>query len=195
MKEIKDAMREMSEFVGKAPAKLDKKQVDTFIKALLEAKRVFVMGAGRSGLVARAFAIRLTHLAIDTYVIGETTTPSLKKGDLFLAISGSGETDLVVDATRIVKKIGVKVGVLTSYLNSSLAKLADFVVILPGRTKFGARGGFVERQLLGEYAPLVPLGTLFELTASVFLDGVIVALMAKLGKKEEDLRLRHATVE
>lgn len=195
MKEIKDAMREISKLVGEASTKLDEKQVDAFTKTLLETKRVFVVGAGRSGLVAKAFAMRLMQLGIDVYVIGETTAPSLKEGDLFFAISGSGETDLIVSAAQIAKKAGAKVGVVTSYPRSSLGKLADLLVTLPGRTKTETTTDFVERELLGEYAPLAPLGTLFEITAMVFLDGVVAALMTALGKKEEDLRARHATIE
>ena len=194
MKGTKDAMREIARLVGEASTKLDKEQVDTFLKTLLETKRVFVMGAGRSGLVAKAFAMRLMQLGIDAHVIGETTTPSLKGGDLLFTISGSGETDLVVSAAQISKKAGAKVGVLTSYPRSSLAKLADLVIVVPGRTKTETTTDFVERELLGEYAPVVPLGTLFEITAMVFLDGVTAALMSALGKKEEDLRARHATI-
>jgi 6-phospho 3-hexuloisomerase len=188
-------MREMADQILKVSNVLDDRQVDDFIQALLKAKRVFVIGAGRSGLVAKAFAMRLMHLGMDTYVIGETITPALREGDLFIAVSGSGETNLTVRAAEIAKKIGAKIAAITSYPNSSLGKIADYMVILPGRVKTESTTDFVHRELAGEYASLAPLGTMFEITALVFLDGVIASLMTRLGKREEDLRARHATIE
>jgi 6-phospho-3-hexuloisomerase len=73
--------------------------------------------------------------------------------------------------------------------------MADVVVVLPGRTRTETISEYVERELAGEHASLAPLGTLFEISASVFLDGVIAALMNKLNKKEKDLKERHANVE
>lgn len=154
-----------------------------------------MVGAGRSGLVVKAFATRLMHLDFEVYVVGETITPALRPGDLLVALSGSGETDLIVESAKIAKKVGARVAAITSYPRSSLAKLADLVVTLPGRTKIASIKGFVRRELYGEYASLTPLGTLFEISSMVFLDAIISSLMVKLGKKEEDLRAKHATIE
>jgi 6-phospho 3-hexuloisomerase len=195
MREVKRAMREIIDQVQKASDELDSKQVNGFIKVLRDSKRIFVIGAGRSGIVARAFAMRLMHLGFDTHVIGETITPAVSKEDLLVGVSGSGETSLVVNAAKIAKNIGAKVAVITSYPDSSLARTADQVVVLPGRTWTAATTDFVQRQIAGEYESLTPMGTLFEATALVFLDGVIASLMNKLGKKEEELRARHATIE
>lgn len=194
MKETRRAMGEITEHLQNASKKLRKKQVDDFVKVLIGARRVFVAGAGRSGMVVKAFAMRLMHLDLDVYVVGETITPSLRLGDLLIAVSGSGETDLIVEAAKIAKRVGTKIVAITSYSKSSLAKLADFPVIIPGRTKVARTRAFMGRELAGEYASLTPLGTLFEVTAMVFLDGVIASLMVKLGRKEEELRARHATI-
>ncbi|MDI6819801.1 MAG: 6-phospho-3-hexuloisomerase [Candidatus Hodarchaeaceae archaeon] len=195
MREIQRAMREIAEQMTDVSKALDGKQVKDFVQALLRAKRVFVIGAGRSGLVAKAFAMRMMHLGLDTYVVGETITPALRSGDMLVAVSGSGETSLTVGAAEIAKKIGARIAAVTSYPNSSLAKIADYLVILPGRMKTESTTDFVHRELKGEYASLAPLGTIFEITALVFFDGVIASLMTALGKKEEDLRARHATIE
>lgn len=195
MRDVRRAMREVAEGVLDVLGELDDKQVDSFIRALLNAKRVFVIGAGRSGLVAKAFAMRLMHLGMDTHVVGETITPALREGDVLVAVSGSGETNLIVSAAEIAKKIGAKIAAVTSYPKSSLAKLADHVVILPGRKRTESTTDFVHRELTGEYASLAPLGTMFEITALVFFDGIVASLMTSLGKREEDLRARHATLE
>jgi len=195
MRDVQHAMREIAEQVLDVSGALDRKQVDNFIQALLGAKRIFVVGAGRSGLVARAFAMRLMHLGLDTHVVGETITPSLREGDLLVAVSGSGETSLTMSAAEIAKKIGAKITAVTSYPKSDLAKISDHIVVLPGRTKTESTTDFLSRELLGEHPSSAPLGTMFEIAALVFFDGVIAGLMAALGKKEEDLRARHATIE
>ena len=188
-------MREIAEQVLDVLGALNGEQVESFVQSLLDAKRIFVIGAGRSGLVARAFAMRMMHLGLDTHVVGETITPSLREGDLLVAVSGSGETSLTVSAAEIAKKIGAKIVAVTSYPKSSLAKISDHMVILPGRTKTESTPDFLRRELLGEHPSSAPLGTTFEITALVFFDGVIAGLMAALGEKEEDLRARHATIE
>lgn len=114
---------------------------------------------------------------------------------MLIALSGSGETDLIVEAAKIAKRVGTKVVAITSYPKSSLANLADDVVILPGRRRVARILKFMKRELAGEYASLAPLDTLFEVTALVFLDSIIASLMIKLGRKEEELRARHATIE
>lgn len=188
-------MDEIIDFLGGVPKRLKAREVEGFMEALLDAKRVFVVGAGRSGLVVKSFAMRLMHLGIDIYVIGETITRSIRKEDLLVALSGSGETDLIIESAKIAKKIGARVVAITSYPESSLARLADLIVTLPGRREIAKTRRFMKRQLAGEYASLTPLGTLFEVGAMVFLDGVIASLMTKMGEKEEDLRARHATIE
>jgi len=195
MREIQQAMREIAEQVLDVSGALDNKQVGNFIQSLLDAKRIFVIGAGRSGLVAKAFAMRMMHLGLDTHVVGETITPSLREDDLLVAVSGSGETSLTVSAAEIAKKIGAKIVAVTSYPKSSLSKISDHIVILPGRTKTESTPDFMHRELLGEHPSFAPLGTTFEIAALVFFDGVIASLMTTLGKKEEDLRARHATIE
>lgn len=186
MKGIKDAL-----------ASLDEKEVEKMLGILQKSmnKRVLVIGAGRSGLVGRAFAMRLMHLGYNVYVVGETITPALEKGDLLFAISGSGTTTFVVAAARIAKKVGAKIIGLTSYPESPFGKLADHIVVMKGRTKLAERKDYFSRQILGVHEPLAPLGTLFEDSTMIFLDGLITELMYRLKKTEKDLSKKHATIE
>ena len=57
--------------------------------------RVFVYGAGRSGLMLRALAMRLMQMGKCAYVVGETVTPSVEEGDLLILASASGKTHSV----------------------------------------------------------------------------------------------------
>jgi len=70
-------MEEMADSIKKTTAGLDKAQTSAFFLRILDAKRIYVTGAGRSGLIARAFAMRLLHLGFDVFVVGETVTPAI----------------------------------------------------------------------------------------------------------------------
>ncbi|MEM0372077.1 MAG: 6-phospho-3-hexuloisomerase [Ignisphaera sp.] len=169
--------------------------VEVLIKAYHESRKVLVMGAGRSGLVGRAFALRLKHLGFDVYVLGDTIISPVRKNDIAIAISGSGRTALIVTAAEAAKQVGAIVVAITTYIDSPLAKLADIVVEVPGRTKVSAIEDYFARQVLGIHEPLAPLGTLFEDCTMVFLDSIIAELMGRLHKNEEDLRNEHANIE
>ncbi len=172
-----------------------KQLVDTLVNAYNDSKKVLVIGAGRSGLVGRAFAMRLMHLGFNVYVLGETIVPALHPGDVVIAISGSGRTKLVVTAAEVAKSVGATVVSLTTFPESPLGKLSDLIVQIPGRTKVSSEDDYNVRQLIGIYEPLAPLGTLFEITTMVILDSVVSELMVRLGKTEEDLKKRHANIE
>ncbi len=191
------AIEEIIRGVQEAVRSIDTASVGRMLKTLEDARdrKVMVVGVGRSGLIGRAFAMRLMHLSYKVYVVGETITPAVEKEDVLIAISGSGTTTFVVAATEMAKKMGARVIAITSYPTSSLGKLADVVVVIRGRTKLARSNDYFSRQILGVHEPLAPLGTMFEQSSMVFLDGVVAELMYRMGKTEEDLRKRHATIE
>ena len=193
------AYMQIANFILNALNVLRRTQLEKFVEVLVEAyragKKVLVMGAGRSGLVGRAFAMRLKHLGFDVYVLGDTIVSPVKQGDVVIAISGSGRTGLIVTAAEAAKSVGAKVVAITTFTDSPLAKIADIVVEVPGRTKVSQVEDYFARQILGLHEPLAPLGTLFEDTTMVFLGAVVAELMHRLGKSEEDLRRGHANIE
>jgi len=196
---LKAAAEEILAGVEKAIKELDADQVEKMIQMILEAKdrKIFVVGMGRSGFVGRAFALRLMNLGFNVYFLGETITPAAGKDDLVIAISGTGLTKLVVSAVAAAKDIGAKIVAITSYKDSPLGQTADLIVLLGGRTKMGwpREEDYLARQILGEREPLSPLGSIFENNCMVFLDGLIVELMYRMKKSENDLKMRHATIE
>ncbi|TDA27147.1 MAG: 6-phospho-3-hexuloisomerase [Archaeoglobi archaeon] len=157
----------------------DQKKVEKFIDAIEGSKKIFCSGIGRSGLVARAFAMRLMHLGYEAYVIGETITPRIEPRDLLIAVSGSGETPIIVAFAKKTKEIGAKVVAVTSKADSSIAKIADLTIVL--KSKFGK-----------EISKFAPLGTLFEITALIFLDGIVAEIMEKKNISEDKLARRHS---
>lgn len=175
---------------------LDEESIDKFEDIIIESQNVFVTGAGRSGLAAKAFAMRLMHLGVSAYVVGETISPAIYENDCIVAISGSGETNTIVSAATIAKKRGSKVLAVTSYPESTLGQLADTCLLVKGRTKQEVDDeNYMKRQIYGNYTSLTPLGTAFELTTLVFLDAIVSELMEKMHQTESDLKARHTVLE
>ena len=199
MKYFEMAVKELLSGAERVIKSIDRESIEEFIRTLVEARekrrKVFIVGSGRSGLVGKAFALRLMHLGFNTYVAGETIIPALRKGDIVVAISGSGMTKTVVALAEAAKEIGVKVIAVTSHPDSKLGRIADQVVVIKGRTKVAEERNYEIRQLMGEHESLAPLGTMFEVSAMIFLDSVIAELMRRLGVTEEEMRRRHAVVE
>ena len=175
---------------------LDEKAVDEFENIIINSENIFVTGAGRSGLAAKAFAMRLMHLGLSSFVVGETISPAINENDCIIAISGSGETNTIVSAAKIAKNRGSKVLAVTSYPESTLGQLSDAYLFVKGRTKKEVDDeNYMKRQIHGNYTSLTPLGTAFELTTLVFLDAIVSELMEKMEQTESDLKARHTVLE
>ena len=192
---INDAIEEIVENIMAVSAETDENNVMEMMEILTSSKNVFLLGQGRSGLVARAFAMRLMHLGISVYVVGETITPAIDYDYCLLAISGSGETSYIISTAKIAKKRGAKIVAVTSYDNSTLGNLSDLVIHIKGRTKVDSEKNYIKRQMNGKHLSLSPLGTLFEVSTLIFLDALIAQLMDKMGKTEDDLKNRHTVLE
>ena len=189
------SMNLIADHIKKVASKLDTGSVTSLVNGIMDSKRIFLMGAGRSGLAARAFAMRLMHLGFIVYFVGETTTPAVQPDDLVIAVSGSGETPSIANLGGISKKIGSKLAVITSNKDSTLGRISDIVVIVPGRPKEDiVYEDYHERRMIG-YPQLAPLGTIFEISALVFLDAVISELMVRTGASEAELKKRHTVFE
>jgi len=196
MEIMKTSIRAILNNIESAQEFLDEKAIDEFEDIIIESKNIFVTGAGRSGLAAKAFAMRLMHLGLSAYVVGETISPAIYEDDCIIAISGSGETNTIVSAAKIAKNRGSKVLALTSYPESTLGQLADSYILVKGRTKKEVDDeNYIKRQIHGNYTSLTPLGTAFELTTLVFLDAIVSELMEKMHQTESDLKARHTVLE
>ena len=151
---------------------------------------VFIAGAGRSGLMGRAFAMRLMHLGFKAYVVGETVTPAIRSRDVLIAISGSGSTKSVVIAAEKCREVGAFIVALTSKTESVLGGLSSVNVILPSKSnadKIDAASCSSSAQML--------MGTGFEISTLVFADAFILHLASVIDVKESEMKERHANTE
>lgn len=154
---------------ARALAGVDSGRVNHFCRLIMAAPRIFVTGEGRSGLMARAFAMRLMHLGYTAHVVGETTTPAIQRGDLLVAVSGSGETAITRHVLTQAGAAGARTALVSSRPDSSIGRAADFVLVVPGATK---------RREEGELPSEQPLGSLFDQAAHLTLDAAILVLGA-----------------
>ncbi len=97
---VTDTMETIADHLMDVSKSLDLASLDEFARMLNAANRIFIMGAGRSGLVAKSFAMRLMHIGYQVYVVGEIVTPAVTAGDVVVAISGSGNTRTIPSSAR-----------------------------------------------------------------------------------------------
>ena len=171
--------------IADTAAKIDEQEVAAVAAHLGQTGRVFIAGAGRSGLVLRMAAMRLMHLGLTVHVAGETTTPAIGSGDLLLVASGSGTTSGVLKSAETAAKVGARIAAFTTNPDSPLARLADAVVIIPAAQKTD-HGSGVSRQYSG---------SLFEQILFLTTEALFQSLWDSTDEPAEQLWLRHANLE
>ncbi|OIN96600.1 hypothetical protein AUJ66_05730 [Candidatus Desantisbacteria bacterium CG1_02_38_46] len=183
--EIEKAIEIILDEERKVMGRVDKKIVEKFIKKILIAKRIFLAGEGRSGLIAKTFAMRLMQLGFETYVAGETITPGIGRGDLLIACSGSGETEVTFHMAEVARNYGAKVVTFTANRNSTIVNVSDLVVGVPVPFK-----GKFKRNGLEQIG-----GSLFEQGLFLMMEAVVLILMRRLKKSPHELWKRHTKLE
>jgi 6-phospho-3-hexuloisomerase len=194
---VQEMMRLMASKIRAIANTISDDEAEKFIAELLNAKRIYVIGAGRSGLVAKAFAMRLMHLGMQAFVVGETITPALNPGDAMVIFSGSGRTKTVADLAETAKEIGARICLITANGDSRIGKISDCIVIIEHH-RDNVEDDAVEfeiRQMMGDHKSFAPLGTLFETTSMIFADAVISRLMEITKTDENALKGRHTNIE
>ena len=160
---------------------------DRLVTALLEAEEIFTAGAGRSGLAAKGFAMRLMHLGRNSHVVGETCTPNITDKGLLVICSGSGATSSLADHAAKASQMGAEVALITINSDCPIARMADIVIEIPAVSP--------KRALQGAVKSIQPMGSLFEQSVNLYLDSIILILMEKLQMDSDTMFGRHANLE
>ena len=180
---ISQILDELGETVGRVCNDSAEKLAD----AIIDAQTIFVAGAGRSGLAMESFAMRLMHMGFDTYVVGETVTPSITDKDVLLIGSGSGSTSSLVVSANKADAISATICLITIDEHSLIGKLAEIVLTIP------APSPKIDRDL--GFRSVQPMGSLFEQSLLLTLDAIVLLLMRKTGKTAELMFTKHANLE
>ena len=159
---------------------VDRREMARLVDVVAGARRMFVTGMGRSGLMTRALAMRLMHLKLEVFVVGETTTPSIRKGDLLLCCTRFGRSRSLKTYIDKAHEVGARAAVITMTLRSPLARQADDVFLIPVHEGGGSRQ---------------PLGTIFEQSLLLYCDALVMLAMKRLGISEKEMARRHTQLE
>lgn len=155
-------------------------RTEEFVLAIRKARRVFLYGVGRSGLVARMFGMRLVHLGRDSTIVGDTTTPAIRARDLLVVCSRTGQSPILHHAVDLAHNEKAKAACVVGMRDTPLARECDLVVRLPLESAKGEKDQ--------------PMGSLFEQALLLYLDHVVLRLMAALQKTEEDMERVHSNL-
>ena len=179
---ISNILEELNRTLPAIPAN----EIESFSGLIMNANNIFVSGAGRSRFAVMAFCMRLMHMGFAAYMVGETTTPGIKQGDLLIIGSGSGETATLSCHAKKAKDAGAHLALVSIYPQSTIGQLADVVVQIRAPTPKAAESGFISIQ---------PMGSLFEQSLFLLLDSVVLLLMDKKDDNSADMFTKHANLE
>lgn len=178
----KNIVNELSDLVNH----LDEKQSDSLFEQITNAKNIFLAGAGRSKLMLQAFGMRLMHLGFNVHIVGDVTTPAIDKEDLLLIASGSGETNSLVIMANKAKNIGAKIALISTKQSSSIASVADTIVVIPTSTP---------KNRDSKPLSIQPGASLFEQTLLIYFDSFILTYMLDNTIELSKIMLKHANLE
>ncbi|MFD2923608.1 6-phospho-3-hexuloisomerase [Halobacillus naozhouensis] len=184
---MKQTIHTVAYEISQVLSNVSEEQAIQLSRSIEKAKRIFVAGEGRSGMMGKAFAMRLMHAGYNVYVTGETITPNIQKGDRLLAISGSGSTQSICQFAKKAKEQEAQVTAVTTNANSSLADISDDVLVIPAATK---------KRLSEEPATIQPLGNQFDQSLHLLLDAIIIYTIEQSKQtNNEEMTERHANLE
>lgn len=108
-------------------------EVSELIKAVAQAKQLFVFGIGASGLAAQNICQKWNRIGYPTVADDDLNNllPKMvnaQPGDVLWVISNSGESPEALVAAKFAREIGIKLVSLTRFGNNSLAKTSDIAV-------------------------------------------------------------------
>ena len=187
MQEFQQVIAGMLQEVAETLQAVDEAELAALRHALRSMPRIFIAGRGRSGLQMEAFAMRLMHVGLTVHVVDGVTTPAVEKGDLLLIGSGSGQTPSLVRFAETAAGVGATVALITTAASSPIGQAASMVVHLSAPTPKVAGSDLS--------TSVQPLGSRFELSLGMLLDGLVLLLMDDLGVSAEKMFARHANLE
>lgn len=186
VREISALSLEILDEIAVSVKTIEKDALDALVAELEAARRVFCVGAGRSGILMQAFCMRLNHLGFEAYMAGGLPCPPVASGDLVVVASGSGETRSVAAIVAQGRKAGARVVMFTTQRPRPGIIDADVSIVVPAPAMLVNADSNISRQ---------PMRTLFEQVLFVLCDAVVWGLKAKNGIGEEEMARRHANLE
>ncbi|MCK9407254.1 MAG: sugar phosphate isomerase [Methanothrix sp.] len=180
-------------------SRMDPEHLENWLIRLLpRSGRYIIGGVGRSGLVARAFEMRFTHLNKISYWERDFNTPSFQIGDVYIPITGTGNTYEALEGTTLALKKGADVMPITANPSSrqvsilSKCKRSKDIAVVPVKEEYSSLfSGDTSSTtwLMSDYTKFrYPI---FEINASIFTNSVVAVGAEFLGIAEAGMRRMH----
>jgi len=156
-------------------------EFDDFVSSINACSgRVILTGIGKSGLISKKIAATFSSIGIPAVYLHPADSlhgdlGMVQKGDIFLIISYSGETDEVIRMLPWIKRMGIPALVVTGNPESTIAGFADCVLNVK----------------VEEACPYNMVPTSSTTTTLAIGDAIAVALMKERNFQEEDFALLH----
>ena len=158
---------------------------DDFIKAVSILQsctgKVIVTGIGKSGIVSQKLASTLSCSGTPAFFLHPAEgvhgdCGMIAKEDVVIAVSNSGETDEVIKLLPLIKRMGIKLIVLTGKPDAVLSRSADVVL---------------DVSVKEEACPLGLVPTSSTTAAVAMGDALALTLLERRGFNEEDFAVLH----
>ncbi|EPC3784286.1 SIS domain-containing protein [Citrobacter farmeri] len=163
--------------------KVDEQQIEQLIEEIRQARTIQLYAMGRMQLSVRGFAMRLKHMGFDSYVVYDTTTPYLGKGDLLIV--HCAVTNVELNIIKLAKEAGARIVLLTAHPENEHGQYADLAVCVPGQIFGGAE----------EVPSIQPMSTLLEQSLFLFTDIVTMMLIKRCNISMEAMKASHTNLE
>ena len=176
--EIKKTLSLILDELKSTCAGLKEAELQELENRILKANRIYVAGAGRS----------LMDIGLNAYVVGETVTPAIEKGDFLIIASGSGETKTLTVIAQKCKSMDIPFGLITTDPDSTIGALADCIVCVNAASP----------KLANEkHSSIQPGGNTFEQSVLLIGDALIIDMTSNKSLHESNIELmkRHANLE
>ena len=139
---IQKVIADTTDAIKKIHTLNESNEYDKAISQILNAKKIFIIGAGSSGYIAGDLFHKLLRLGLDvvTFIdphIQAISCAHMKSDDLLISISHSGETLSILDCLNSAQEQGSKTISITSFPNSTLSMKSDITLLsCSNETKF-----------------------------------------------------------
>lgn len=165
---------------------IDKDKTEKAENMILQAREVFCLGSGRTGLGIRGFAMRLMHLGLKVNIIGDTLARPIGEDDILVISSASGNSNSMAQIANKAREYGAKVILITSREKSYLTDNCDLQILIQADSK---------EEIGTQRKAILPMGSLFEEASFILFDIMAYDLMKKTHQTNNDMLARHANLE
>ena len=188
---ICDALEEQKKMIRK-----QKEEIDEFINILLQTRgvsNVVLQGYGRMHRIAELFASRLYQIKkTDVMILGSAIVKKIRKEDLIIILSLSGQIKETLYATKVLNEQGLIPFFFLSNKKSEAQKLINkqklkAIYIYNKTLSMSNAKSWFKKQFRYEEKKSYPSLYMGEFVLMGFLEGVFACLMEKIGIEEKNL--------